>query len=209
MSEKYPVSEFDDWAKTYDRDVTDEGEFPFIGYGDVLETIYTLSTPQPDMQILDIGTGTGNLAKKFIELGCEVWGTDYSTEMLIIARQKFPQATFLLSDLSDGWPPPGITQRFDRIISAYVLHHFPLDEKVQKIMSFFNNLHEDSEVIIGDLSFPSSSHLAKARIDFSNKWEEEDFWIAEETLDALEKNDFSARYKQISSCAGIYVIRRL
>ncbi|MCJ7624328.1 MAG: methyltransferase domain-containing protein [Anaerolineaceae bacterium] len=208
MSEKYPVSEFDDWAKTYDQDVTDEGEFPFIRYGDVLETIYTLSTPQSGMQILDIGTGTGNLAKKYIELGCKVWGTDYSTEMLNIAREKFPQATFLLSDLSGDWPPPGITLKFDRILSAYVLHHFTLDEKVQIIRNFFDNLQEDGVVIIGDLSFRSSQDLAQARIDFSNVWEEEDFWVANETLHMLEKSDFSARYQQVSSCAGIYVIAR-
>jgi len=45
------------------------------------------------------------------------------------ATQKLPKAHFCLHDLRSEWPAelPG---RFERIVSAYVFHHFELEEKV-------------------------------------------------------------------------------
>lgn len=44
--------------------------------------------------LLDIGCGTGNHMLEFKKLGYDVYGLDSSKEMLEIARQKLPKATF-------------------------------------------------------------------------------------------------------------------
>jgi ubiquinone/menaquinone biosynthesis C-methylase UbiE len=67
MSESDRVQLFDDWADNYDVAVTD-GEFPFDGYEQVLDEVARLADVKPQMRILDLGIGTGNLAARFIRV---------------------------------------------------------------------------------------------------------------------------------------------
>src|SRR5512140_831767 len=132
MSQTDPFSpdEFDPWAETYDRDTETQNRFPFAGYEQVLDTILMLAAPEHGMSVLDIGTGTGNLATRFAENGCEVWCSDFSEGMLAKAREKLPAAHFVLHDLRQPWPAE-LNRRFDIIVSAYVFHHFETGEKVR------------------------------------------------------------------------------
>ena len=88
---------FDKWAETYDKTPT-EG-FPRAGYDEVLTEVLRASEPSSSMTILDIGIGTGTLAKRFCELGCHVYGVDFSKEMLEKARKKLPQVELFRA----GW----------------------------------------------------------------------------------------------------------
>jgi hypothetical protein len=61
-------------------------------------------------------------------------------------------------------------------------------------------------LVIGDLSFPSLA----AKETFSQKildWEEECYWLADESIAALRKAGLRVEYRQISSCAGVYQIQ--
>ena len=120
------ASEFDDWAETYDDSVSVD-QFPFYGYKEVLGKTVELAKACPGISVLDLGTGTGNLALLFARLSCTLWCTDFSEPMLAKALQKLPQAHFCLHNLHDEWPA-GFPDRFDRIVSAYVFHHFEPDE---------------------------------------------------------------------------------
>ena len=67
------VQLFDAWAADYDSTVlAADHQFPFAGYQDVLDEIVYQSQVQPCMTVLDLGTGTGNLAAKFLAQGCQV-----------------------------------------------------------------------------------------------------------------------------------------
>ena len=63
---------FDDWAGHYERSVRSTSGFPFDGYEQVLDEIVRLAAVQSHMRVLDLGIGTGNLAKRFVSLGCTV-----------------------------------------------------------------------------------------------------------------------------------------
>ena len=124
----FPPSEFDAWAESYDENVGLNTGFPFDGYDQVLDTIVKRAGARPGEAVLDLGTGTGNLAGRFARLGCQVWGLDFSGEMLARARQKLPQAIFAQADLRSDWAaelPESFQRRFERIVSAYTFHHFP------------------------------------------------------------------------------------
>ncbi|HVK75290.1 MAG TPA: methyltransferase domain-containing protein [Kofleriaceae bacterium] len=109
---------FDRWARSYDASVIDSAGFPFAGYDDVLDRIVALSGAGPGLTVLDLGTGTGALAARFVEVGCDVIGLDFSLPMLATARAKVPGATFVEGSLTDD-ALPDLGRRFDRIVSAY------------------------------------------------------------------------------------------
>lgn len=50
--------------------------------------------------LLELGCGTGNMAPLFMADGFHYTGMDLSKEMLVIARQKFPRATFFAGDIT-------------------------------------------------------------------------------------------------------------
>jgi hypothetical protein len=72
MDQQDRVSLFDGWAQHYDRSVQADGDFPFDGYERVLDEVARAARAQPGMAILDLGIGTGNLAARFVSLGCDV-----------------------------------------------------------------------------------------------------------------------------------------
>src|SRR5512140_3896957 len=102
--DRFTPDEFDSWAENYDQDVSRETVFPFIGYARVLDTVVQSAAPKAGMSVLDIGTGTGNLAARFAQAGCELWCTDFSAPMLEKARAKLPHAHLVVHDLRAAWP---------------------------------------------------------------------------------------------------------
>lgn len=201
----YPPAEFDEWARHYDESIDDQS-YPFTGYWRVLSEVVRLADVRPGMAILDLGTGTGNLAEMFVALGCEVWGTDFSRAMLETARRKLPVAYFYLHDLRQPFPSE-LTGGFDRIVSAYVFHHFLLLEKLAIIDRLFRQqLKPGGRLLIADISFPTCEAREVVRQAVSERWDDEPYWVVAEMLPALAKIDAPAAYVQISECAGIYQI---
>lgn len=204
-SELFPASDFDQWAAAYDQD-TAAGAFPFWGYQHTLAELVRLAEPRPGMAVLDLGTGTGSLAGRFAALDCELWCTDFSARMLEKAREKLPRAHFLHHDLRQPFPA-GFRSQFDRIVSAYVFHHFELPEKVAIIERLARtNLLPGGRLVIADISFPTGAERDALRLSLGEQWEEEPYWIAEQALAALKRNSLHAAYLQTSDCAGVYTI---
>jgi putative AdoMet-dependent methyltransferase len=206
-NDPFPPSDFDAWAENYDQSTHAYPDFPFAGYDQVLQTIVELTKPQPGQVILDLGTGTANLAMLFDQLGCELWCTDFSPLMLEKARQKLPQAHFALHDLRAAAWPSEFNRRFAGIVSAYVFHHFELEKKVSLCRELVSQrLVPGGRLVIGDLSFPSLATKKTFSRDIPD-WEEECFWLVDEALIALQKAGLEVAYRQVSTCAGVYQIQ--
>jgi putative AdoMet-dependent methyltransferase len=205
MQTDFPHEDFDDWAENYDKSVSSQQRFPLINYDELLGRITALAAPRPGLTVLDLGTGTGNLVLPFARSGCELWCTDFSEPMLARARKKLPRGHFFLYDLRTPLPPE-LDGPFDRILSAFVFHHFGLAEKIRILKALLPHLAPGGSMLIGDVAFPDAPAMEKARLEAGDAWEEEYYWLADESLDALEKAGLSARYELVSGCAGIFIL---
>jgi putative AdoMet-dependent methyltransferase len=202
MTDTFSHEEFDEWAETYDGSVS-INQFPFYGYQQVLAKVVALAEALPGMSVLDLGTGTGNLAAGFARLGCELWCTDFSAPMLAQTRQKLPNAHILLHDLRTDLPAEW-KRPFDRIVSAYVFHHFELDEKVHILHGLLPRLAPGGRMVIGDIAFRDQAALDKGKSESGEAWEDEFYWLVDKSKLALKKAGLRASYRQISVCAGVF-----
>lgn len=206
MDGPFPASDFDGWAESYDQDVASD-HFPFEGYERVLNTVVALAEARPGMRVLDLGTGTGNLASRFAHVGCELWCTDFSLSMLEKARAKLPRAHLVQHDLHADWPAE-LPVHFERIVSAYVFHHFELDEKADLMQRLVSELLLPGDrLVIADIAFPDRSAQEKTRGQLGEAWEQEFYWIADEAQAAFKRLDLRVEYVQVSSCAGVFSVQ--
>jgi SAM-dependent methyltransferase len=205
IQDPFPASEFDAWAGNHDQSIQDESTFPFEGYQLVLQEIDRLTGVSAGQSVLDLGTGTGNLALIFAQKGCRLTATDFSEAMLAHARQKMPKSEFILHDLRH--PLPLGERRFDAIVSAYTFHHFPLEQKIEICTRLVaESLTLNGVLVIGDISFGSLAEKLAYQQTIPD-WEDEFYWLADQVQNAFQAAGLWSHYLQISACAGIYEIR--
>ncbi|GEM_PF-182092 len=199
---------FDRWAAHYDEAVRSADGFPFAGYEATLDRVAALARAEPGHRILDFGIGTGNLARRFVGRGCEVWGVDISSKMLALAQAKLPSVRLAHGDIAEGWPSE-LPKRFDRIVSAYVFHHFDPPTKIKQL-SWLLGEHcaEGGQIVIGDVSFTTGRALCDAKRAWRRRFDpEEHYWVAEDATGACEEAGMTTTYEQSSPCAGVYVVQ--
>lgn len=204
------VQLFDTWAQHYDDSMAStDGDFPFDGYERILDDVVVFADVTSGMRILDLGIGTGNLAQRFVQQRCEIWGIDFSAEMLAKTRVKLPQVQLVQADLLADWPVD-IQSPFDRIVSAYVLHEFTLEAKIAVLRRATHYLAPGGVILIADIAFPSIAIREAAMQQlYGDLWDENEYyWAADETLAVCENAGLRATYRQMSRCGGIFVFRQ-
>lgn len=82
------------------------------------EDLVQLLAPKQGEYILDLGCGTGDLAKKINDLGANVKGIDSSDNMIHQARSKYPDIEFNVEDATEL----DYKNQFDAVFSNATLH---------------------------------------------------------------------------------------
>lgn len=85
-----------------------------------------LLAPKAGERILDLGCGTGALTAEIADRGAEILGVDGSEEMVLRAREKFPELKFEVLDARQL----RFDAEFDAVFSNAVLHWIPEAEQV-------------------------------------------------------------------------------
>ena len=80
------------------------------------DLLVALLDPQPGERFLDVGTGSGGLAKRAAERGADVVGIDVAEGALDAARRAAPEARF---EVADAQELPFADASFDIVASAY------------------------------------------------------------------------------------------
>jgi tRNA (uracil-5-)-methyltransferase TRM9 len=77
-------------------------------------------------KILDLGCGNGRLSELFKkEDNCNYFGTDFSKELIAIARKKYKNEKFYLAN---ALKLPFLSDQFDMVYCLSVFHHIPSSE---------------------------------------------------------------------------------
>lgn len=199
---------FDLWADGYDKAVglSDEDQtYPFAGYMGVLAKIYQIVTAKENAKVLDLGFGTGTLAKKLYDNGCEVWGQDFSDRMIAIAEAKMPAAHLFQGDFSSGLAEPLLHRSYDFIVATYALHHLNDEEKIHFLRDLIGRLNEGGAILIGDVAFANRRELEECRKNAGEEWDDEEIYFV---YDELKKAFPAMRFERISHCAGVLSLAR-
>lgn len=199
---------FDLWADGYDRAVglsDEEDSYPFAGYKDILGRIYQIIMAKGRSTVLDIGFGTGTLAQKLCEQGCEIWGQDFSTRMLELASAKMPGAHLFEGDFSQGLAEPLLRNSYDFIVATYSLHHLTDERKIALIRSLTPLLKEDGVILIGDVAFADRAALERCQTEAGEEWDEDEIYFV---FDELKKTFPRLKFEQVSHCAGLLSLTR-
>ena len=202
--------EFDLWAGGYDNEVRisdEQNDFPFAGYRKMMSIIYNTVMRKKPAKVLDIGIGTGMLAKSLYEEGNEITGIDFSDEMLKKSKAKMPNAILIQCDFSKGLPSELNNRKYDFIISTYALHHLPDIMKLDFIRTLLRCLDEEGVIIIGDVGFPCWGDLEKSKKANPDEWDDDEYFFVFTELITRLCHHCILTYHQLSHCAGILEIR--
>jgi ubiquinone/menaquinone biosynthesis C-methylase UbiE len=144
----------------YDADVADESNPIRDGYDATLDWVITHAAVRADDVLVDLGTGTGNLASRLGRVARLVC-VDVSTGMLAVARTKLPGATeYVEADLLEFVDR---APSCDVIISTYAIHHLMADEKGALLSGLFGCLRTGGRIAIGDLMVADAGVIADLR----------------------------------------------
>ena len=199
---------FDSWAKEYDNTVNTcymNKEYPFDGYYDVLDNI--LNEITPSSKVFDIGFGTGILTKKIYDLNCDIYGVDFSSEMVAISKSKMPKGSFYECDFNNDLPNDILNQKYDYIISTYAIHHLTDIKKIEFIALLKTLLNDNGKIIIGDIAFLTEQELINCENENEGFDKEEIYIVAETFIENLKNINIIVEFKKMSNCAGIVIIK--
>ncbi len=141
---------FDDWASTYDQTVSGEDlEYKevFQGYDEILQSVVSYTKGD---NVIEFGVGTGNLTKRLVNHGFNVYGVEPSLEMLKIAQVKVPDARIQEGDFLQFTSP---VEQVDSIVSSYAFHHLTDEEKEHAIRNYSKLLASGGRIVFADTSF--------------------------------------------------------
>ncbi len=202
---------FDKWADDYDESIEPFlKQFPFIGYYELLAAVQTMCRPVAGVKILDVGIGTGLLSAVLAKEGGRIYGVDFSEKMLAKAAERIPDAKLARADIARDHFGQFNSEKFDCIISSYVLHHLSLDQKIGFFRrTVIDNLAPGGKIIIGDIGFKSIADHDTVREKWKEQWDFDEYYmIGEEIIAALKEIGIPARYQQVSECAGMLIYER-
>lgn len=203
---------FDVWAENYDEDIRikDNGLNFYASYDEVLERTSEKIIPG---KVVEVGIGTGNLARRIIENNCDeidYIGVEQSINMLKQAKKKCPEAklrigNFLKLPLSDNIA--------DTIVTSYAFHHCNEDEKALAIAEMNRVLKKNGRIVIADLMFANDNSRNKFELTCTEREREdlkdEYFANVDKVEEIFSSYGFRCKSEQIDKLIWIIIADRL
>ncbi|WP_026174211.1 MerR family transcriptional regulator [Effusibacillus pohliae] len=195
---------FDRQADSYDERVRNR---PY-DYEQALDLTVEWIAPKPGESGLDIGTGTGNLAGRFLAKGIRMAGIDQSKEMLKQCRRKHPG---METRLGNFLAIPYLDGQFDFAVTSFALHHLTDEQKLLALEEMRRVLKPHGRICITDLMFENERKRAEylemlrqqGNVEAIRAIEDEYYADRSRLLDWYERHGYRTRHKQISELLHI------
>ena len=186
----------------------------FVDYDEEYTFYNNLIQENKGLNILEIGSGTGNLAKRFEANNQNYQGLDYSDDMIEIAKEKNKKTSFIQGDMRDF----KLNNPVDSILitgrsTSYLITN---DDINRTFESIYKNLNEngvlifdfidanrfipftkENPVIIHEAEFQNINYIRESHWDTNNslenfmlEWTAQYYTIANGEKEIIE-NDFS------------------
>ena len=201
QEKKWDFDEYD-WLDNYDERMR---SLERLHYDETLSRIVQKSMAGAADLVLDIGTGTGNLAVKFLEKGCQVIGLDPSAKMLRMAEKKAEKwgEQFDIRVCENPFlETPFFDNTFDVVASTYAIHHITDDAKRLAIVEMKRVMKPDGRIVIGDVMFEDSADKARALLEYPDM--EDEYQPTLDTfLDMFSDEGFIAEAEQVADTVWI------
>jgi len=117
-------------------------------YTDLLDSVCRGLEPKPGALVLDVGSGTGNLALKLKRLGCRVVAIDFCRQALECHISKDAESCVLLTDLRKGLPFKD--DCFDGVVSNNVLYTLSPPDQIRAAKEFYRVLKPGGKVAVAN-----------------------------------------------------------
>jgi len=175
MSESEKTWNFDGWADRYDEPIAADSLL-YARYDEVLDAVVETAGVSPEKRVLDIGTGTGNLALRCLARGASVVGLDPSERMLIHTRQRAGGDS--RAEFRRIYEPclhiPYPDSCFDAVISTYAYHHVPHRLRRATVREMVRLLRPGGSWAVGDLVCENEQAERRALREY--EWLEEEYF---------------------------------
>ncbi len=109
----------------------------------------------PDTEVLDVATGTGDLAIEMARRGARVIGSDFSDEMLVRARAKEPAIAW---EWANAMALPYADDRFDAATVGFGARNF--SDLEQGVREMARVVRPGGRVVILEITTPSKPPLS-------------------------------------------------
>ncbi len=191
----------DDDADEYDDDVKNEAHPVRNGYAAALTWVVAQADVQPSDVVVDLGIGTGNLARQ-LPSAARLIGVDVSIRMMASARAKLGAGVELVEDDLLAWAHRD--GPVDVVVSSFAVHHLTDAEKSVLFAQLRRRLAPGGRMVFADLAFESAkaraewerSLLAKGRHDVVAGVNDEFFWDVAQATASLEALGFRVLVEQ-------------
>lgn len=195
------VDLFDHWAESYDQAVTGkdiEYQEVFLNYEHILQEVANLVNGN----VVEFGTGTGNLTQRLLEKGCSIIGVEPSAAMRKIAGKKMPHLTLLDGDFLNFQ----LYGPIDAFVSSYAFHHLEDSEKANAISKYATLLSTGGKVVFADTVFGSigekETFIQEAKnnhyLSLAQDLETEYYTTIPILESMFHSNEFSVEFKQLN-----------
>lgn len=179
---------FEEEAKEFDKVVLNL--IPF--YKDMIQSMAStipFDKGEP-IQVIDIGCGTGTVAKKVKEIftNAKITCLDFAENMIHMARAKlkdYSDISYLLCDFSEF----EFDKKYDVVLSSLSLHHLGKDKK-QFYQKVFDNLANEGVFYNADVVIGSNDYLEKL---YMSNWKE---YMARSLSDEEINNKWLGRHRK-------------
>lgn len=204
MTEQEKKWNFDEygWLENYDKRMYNTKR---LRYNETLSEVAKKASVKKGDLVLDIGAGTGNLAVKFLERGCQVVGLDPSAKMLKMAERKLIEweGRFQIRLCENPFLEIPFPQKtFDVVASTYAIHHITDDAKRLSIGEMKRVLKPNGRIIIGDVMFKDATDKARALAEHPDL--EDEYQPMLDTFpNMFEDEGFTVEIKQIADTVWI------